>query len=431
VSRRAKNTLFRRGAFTACHAELSSIIKANGKSLRIFFRGLFNRPGIKYNPAMGRKRKKILGKNHTSLAIDEWAVSRRIHFIIAMMAQIVVASAESMYTACRDARVNAKYGGNVEPPYPSDDHWMNFYNNPDKPLVTAMELVIPSKDWFTVLLGLDSQQIDALNEQFHRIQENSDNLSPQDSFSHLLMLSNNYANIIYRNHILKLRDAIAGIDDGSPEQIKAVKASPEILFMIRVWVPCFLEYKISFDELLTQARTGDIEAIEKIIRLDRGTASCDPLIQTHFLQAKRQNRKAWVERYTKALNADEPLGVFSSQHIKYLLAGYIYEMSDIFSKALDKCYRSIKLKFKRGCKPKSKLSYEDILSLFHCYAADSYPKNIKQLPIIKDVDFLSIDNKSFETRVRETRKIWHEILVSLIAEVNEEATKCQAESAVQ
>lgn len=89
------------------------------------------------------------------------------------------------------------------------------------------------------------------------------------------------------------------IDDYLAEPTKDEKTAfrgnltkPEIIFFLRVTVPCFSLYGVYPLRLLKMAQQGDDEALEKLIRLDK-SAIFDPKISEiiHHAQTLRERRK--------------------------------------------------------------------------------------------------------------------------------------------
>jgi hypothetical protein len=97
---------------------------------------------------------------------------------------------------------------------------------------------------------------------------------------------------IDRLHELQLEDIHADINDEIDVKLNArIKQDinkPEIRFLLQVFLPCFLLYKDYPSRLLREARKGDIEYIEKLIRLDR-SIEFDKKI-SEFIHGARKNK---------------------------------------------------------------------------------------------------------------------------------------------
>lgn len=371
---------------------------------------------------MSKCNKSVKRKYFTSLEIEKWAASRNISIFVAMMAQRIAASADDLYMACRDSRVNETYGREL--PYPEPEHWLLFYDHDEKPLITASELICPNEAFDNLIWGNAERVEKAADSVWNFLEENYSEQFTPESFKVFWARGQILAREMYRSHLDQMRMDFDGVDDATPEQISTVQNSPEVLFLLRVWLPCWVEYGQPLDELLSTARTGDIDAIEKLLRLDNGTVTCDPLINRHYIEAQRAGKTYWVQRYTNAMQVDaEPVGNFTSQHIKYWLAALIYEFSHYLDERWKLLLRQLELRYKRGCKPKFKLSYDDILALFDALAKDTSGRN--------DPDFRDIYPKSFETRVREQRKFWQTSLIAIIREADKELAKANLIEAAQ
>jgi hypothetical protein len=97
---------------------------------------------------------------------------------------------------------------------------------------------------------------------------------------------------IDRLHELQLQDIHADINDEIDVELNArIKQDinkPEIRFLLQVFLPCFLLYKDYPSRLLREARKGNIEYIEKLIRLDR-SIEFDKKI-SEFIHGARKNK---------------------------------------------------------------------------------------------------------------------------------------------
>lgn len=100
---------------------------------------------------------------------------------------------------------------------------------------------------------------------------------------------------------------------------------PEMLFFIRVWAPCWLLYGQLPPTLLRSARTGNIDSLEKLLRLDESTIN-DSKIAEIYHQAKSKKNKTVYDLMTKSLNKS-PRAKITLQKIKINFAGMISTIS--------------------------------------------------------------------------------------------------------
>lgn len=360
---------------------------------------------------------KVKRKNKVSciskLHIHNWAVENNLHLSVAILAQNVVSSCQMLYEIALDARNKAHYGFKFA--YPDDGLWMGSYETDDPPLVEVSDLLDPESLSFEFGNYEKYSKLEEAQKLYDKFwDEYSRKKVTADSWKLFCIRSRNLSREYYKAHIDRLQEQLFDIPDKpNPAETARIRSSHEVLFLLKVWLPCWIEYHQTPNELLTQPRTGDIEAIEKLLRIDRGFVECDPLIIKFARQARMQNNVAWSKRYSAALEAGaKPLGQFSRKRIKYWMAGYIYVMAQHAHKKYHQMYKELRFKFKRGYKPKFKLSYTKILELFDALSRDITGKI--------DPDFCQIDAKSFETRVRKYIPFWEKIVIDPIKKLEKE-----------
>ena len=113
--------------------------------------------------------------------------------------------------------------------------------------------------------------------------------------------------------------------------IKALK-TPEMLFLIKVWAPCFFLYGELPKRVFEKARLGDIDAIEKILRVDPSVIG-DQKICEHFYKASWKKDKTGFNIMVKALQRG-PKGKITRRRVKYSIAGLISLASSGLGKRL-------------------------------------------------------------------------------------------------
>ena len=96
--------------------------------------------------------------------------------------------------------------------------------------------------------------------------------------------------VAYRAHVKDVEKTLSGRDE-LPENLGAMIGKPEIVFFLSVAAPCFLEYRCWPIALLSQARSGDMIALERLLRLDGTVAHLKPIADHLFrLQATDPDR---------------------------------------------------------------------------------------------------------------------------------------------
>lgn len=120
-------------------------------------------------------------------------------------------------------------------------------------------------------------------------------------------------------------EAAPGLDmDGA-------EVPPEYWFMLLVWFPCYFLYGEMPPVLYRRARSGDIEALKVLLRVDSSVAF-DKRISEIIHQARVTKRQVFDE-LMEAMRLP-PKGKVSDQKIKVSMAGKIAAMFDAFDCSL-------------------------------------------------------------------------------------------------
>lgn len=151
--------------------------------------------------------------------------------------------------------------------------------------------------------------------------------------------------------------------------------TPEIIFYIRVFIPCFLLYGTYPPYLLWKARHGDDDAIEKLLRLDKSIID-DPKIKEIFHQSAVAKRRSKFDLMSQAIQKAPKIRI-EIKTVKYAIAGLI----SLASIAL-----------------RQKLTAAEINRLFDAIARDSGKGIID--------DDLVVTPETFERAVERGRDFW-------------------------
>ena len=146
---------------------------------------------------------------------------------------------------------------------------------------------------------------------------------------------------------------------------------------MNVWMPCLMLYGAYPPTLLRSARHGDINAIEKLARLDKTIISDSRIIKIYH-QASRDKNRETFNRITKALESN-PRMKADRRKIKFYLAGLISNISIEWGQ---------------------KMLVSDINLLYDAIARDRGKDNI-------DTDFVDLKPEAFEKGIQRAREMWH------------------------
>lgn len=109
------------------------------------------------------------------------------------------------------------------------------------------------------------------------------------------------------------------------DQIGAIIDSLEMQFFFRVWMPCWILYRVYPPCLMRKARSGDMDALDDLLRLDK-SAICDPLIAEHWHQAIHSGQAGAKARLLRAMNG-QPRGGITPKKMRSFLSGMISQLA--------------------------------------------------------------------------------------------------------
>lgn len=134
-------------------------------------------------------------------------------------------------------------------------------------------------------------------------------------------------NEFYDLHKRDIESDIEGkVDNELLEKLKKAFKKPEMLFYFRVWTPCLFLYGEFPGRLMRKARLGDMDAMEKLLRVDP-SAIGDRLICENFHRASGKKNKYEFNMFIKALQK-KPKGKVTRRKTKYSIAGLISALSN-------------------------------------------------------------------------------------------------------
>ena len=217
-----------------------------------------------------------------------------------------------------------------------------------------------------------------------------------------------WADEMYSGHLKEIREEIAQTAQ-TPSRIKVEELlnNPESEFLFGVWIPCMIEYGISFGALLRRATEGKLDeskiaAIEMLFRLDKYCINYPPISQilSEILVSKET---AMIKRLQDALAGEpEPRRQLSRTRLKICFGAYLLMVSRVYNEAGRRWEKELK---KLGISDKYKcfrLTAPDIRRLF-----DSVSKDFGSG--LKDSDLSDHDiPHTFATALRRDAAIWAE-----------------------
>jgi len=257
--------------------------------------------------------------------LDKWAKNKPIP--IAIFAQQIAVSAKPCYEFLKLLKVGERIEG--YPKMPSFKEWLSFYKNHR----LLYEYLIKTFKKFGEIaeVGAELAEFLSLNRKKRRelgstrfnnkIKEEIGKLN-QNKIQQLVSEVNNFWEGVYKLSLADIKSEINdNYDDDFVKKFKDALNDYEMLFFIRVWTPCWLLYGEFPPTILRSARLGNIEALEKLIRLDSSVIH-DPKIAEFLHQAQAKKNTSTHNLLVKA-QLKGPKAKITLQKIKMNFAGFI------------------------------------------------------------------------------------------------------------
>ena len=277
--------------------------------------------------------------------VREWAEGK--DSLIVSMALMTTAFANEYYELSESVHEGKRLEGDI--PLPSIRTWLKLYRNPKR-----------------IWKGL----FDAFG------MHNSDTGKSEIIRAEIIRM-------ISGNKEKRSEESNAVIEELKEEERKEFLKNltkPEMIFFIRVFAPCFTLYKTYPIELLKKAISGDDNALEQIIRLDKSVIF-EPKISKIIHEAQVLRAKARMTMIKKAF-INQPKAI-KMETIKFHLGGLI----SFFSILL-----------------KQKMAAVDIRNLYDAIACD---RGIDAV----DTDFGYMTPETFAKDIQDARKMWQNIIL--------------------
>lgn len=297
----------------------------------------------------------------SELALETWGRGRTE--LLAIFAHQVATSAEPFYVACCQARVRHALDGKG-------------------PIPSSLELYVDPRKVWNVVIGTFScafpQRVmhsyeNAVNP-FERIHKRivKTKWVRQRELNQWFEEGRRACQRFYAVHLRELRNEVNGSSSATPRIAKSKVESPEFQFFFRVYLPCWLEYRIHFPVLLAQATKGNLQtenqiaAFENLLRIDKFCIVYPPVANLYSMVMKSKNN-ALINRLQGA-HAGEPKQV-TRRKIEITLGSLIQIVAKGLDDAIGKTWEKWRQLGIKGKRNRVRVTAPDILKLFD--AADS------------------------------------------------------------
>ena len=260
------------------------------------------------------------------LEIEKWA-NGKPPFVAALCLQTAF-SAESMLEMLSYIK---KQEAIEYFPQPEPNEWLRLYRNHRH----VQNVVFESMKEFggfaerlsEVFYFLSSKKID---------QETSKNKEQQVTLSEeQKAAAQKYAQNFYSQAIEEIKSDLENeiLPEALKQKIKYNLINFEWLFYFTVTLPCFALYGFHPTKLYRKARLGDLDALDRLLRLDK-TILSDSRISIQISQSWLKKDKLRLDAINRAI-AGTPNFKLTLQSIKMRLAGYISYLSEVFGYRLN------------------------------------------------------------------------------------------------
>ena len=312
---------------------------------------------------------------------DEWASDKSPFLASACLS--LASCSDDCLEILRKLKSGERIEGDIQ--LPPTQKWLGLYRNHRKlynGFVTAFRSLNDECakliDFYELIINAFHQIGKMTKEEFKDQIKKVPPEELQKETENVRKAFNEYNQFIMEDDVGGKSDKHQITDTEEKKKIRRFLQTPEVMFYLRVWVPCVFLYGIYPPHLLMKARHGDEDALEKLLRLDKSVID-DPKIMEIFHQSAVAKQRSKMSLMTQAMQR-APKVKLNLQTIKYSIAGLI----SIISIALGQ-----------------KLQTVEINRLFDAIACDTGKGVI-------DED-LSVSPETFEKAVQRARSFWQVI----------------------
>ena len=289
--------------------------------------------------------------------VREWAEGK--DSLIVSMALMTTAFANEYYELSESVHEGKRLEGDI--PLPSIRTWLKLYRNPKriwKGLFDAFGMH-----------NSDTGKSEIIRAEIIRMISGNKEKRSEESNA-----------VIEELKEAAINDFTSEVKEEERKEFLKNLTKPEMIFFIRVFAPCFTLYKTYPIELLKKAISGDDNALEQIIRLDKSVIF-EPKISKIIHEAQVLRAKARMTMIKKAF-INQPKAI-KMETIKFHLGGLI----SFFSILL-----------------KQKIAAVDIRNLYDAIANDMGIDAV-------DPDFEDMTPETFAKDIQDARKMWQKIIL--------------------
>jgi len=296
----------------------------------------------------------------------EWAKDKT--FLIRTAALQLALYPKDFHDPLKKLKAGERIEGHI--PLPPIDEWLEFYKNHGKVYLGLTNSLIQLDNRLSGIIDFYEGLMFSLASLRHITQ-----LELQEAVNELKSEDKNRIFESLKENFKAIENLIIGDHLEDSEKKQKFISTPEVLFFVRVWAPCFLLYGDYPAYILRKARQGDEEAFEKLLRLDK-LLIYEPKMKKIFKKATETKARGRMSLIAKAFRST-PKAKIEIKHIKYFFAGLL----SLISIAMGQ-----------------KLKAVDIHNLFDAVARDTTDELV-------DPDLI-VSPETFEKGIQRARNFW-------------------------
>ena len=301
--------------------------------------------------------------------IREWAEDKDPFIVV--MSLSIAGFANEFYDLSKSVHKGKRLEGDIH--LPKYKNWLKFYNNQQRIIMKIVSALLDDKT--------------KRDEQDNIVRQLFESEILIKIVSNMIAGKKEILSEHEQKHVEEFREEVINnfnceIAEQKRNKFQSRLIEPEIIFGVRVTIPCFVFYKTTPDELLRKAQRGDDVALEQLIRLDK-SAIFDPKISEIVHQAQALKQQGRMSMIKKAFSS-KPKVPLKMTTIKFQLGGIISFLSLLLNE---------------------KLNAVDIRKMYDAIACDAGKDNI-------DTDFGYMTHETFAKNIQDYRKMWEKIITS-------------------
>lgn len=291
-----------------------------------------------------------------------WAEDKPL--LLSMVSFVAVTYADDCFYLYETIRAGKRLGAGFT--LPSLRTWLNLYRNPKRVSRVLLSFFVGER--------VATQTVNAYLKSFKELGK----ITSKEEFQRKYpkeQLENSRESM--RGFLGELiADFVNEHDDDEREKFIQFLNKPEMLFFLRVFIPCFSIYGTYPQIILKQAQKGDDKALENLIRLDKSLIF-DRKISEIVHQAQVAKQQQRISMIKKAFSSN-PKAKLNKTKIKYILGGLLSQISMLL---------------------KHKIEAADIHRLFDAFTIDTGKGTV-------DPDLI-VTPETFEKAIQRARDFWN------------------------